>query len=67
MITNIENGYIVSYQSEGKNDAEYKETIAKVMATRPTPPQGYDYRLKADDLSWELYELPIVEDGEVTE
>ena len=56
MIKNIENGYIVSYQSEGSNDADYNEAI-KVMAKRPTPPQGCDYRLKADTLEWELYKL----------
>lgn len=56
MITNVENGYIVSFQQEGNNDAEYKEAI-KVMDTRPVPPQGFDYRLKADSLEWELYEL----------
>lgn len=57
MITTIDNGYIVAYQSEGEHDAEYTEAI-KVMESRPTPPQGYDYRLRADNLEWELYELP---------
>lgn len=57
MITTIDNGYIVAYQSEGENDTEYTEAI-KVMDTRPTPPDGYDYRLRADNLEWELYELP---------
>lgn len=56
MIKNIDNGYIVSFQSEGEHDAEYQEAI-KVMASRPTPQQGYDYRLKADSLEWELYEI----------
>lgn len=56
MITNVENGYIVSFQSEGSNDNEYQEAI-KVMDSRPVPPQGFDYRLKADSLEWELYEL----------
>lgn len=57
MITMIIDGYIVAYQSEGANDTEYTEAI-KVMESRPTPPQGYDYRLRAVDLTWELYELP---------
>lgn len=57
MITTIIDGYIVAYQSEGENDAEYTEAI-KVMESRPTPPQGCDYRLRAEDLTWELYELP---------
>ena len=57
MITTIDNGYIVAYQSEGANDADYTEAI-KIMESRPTPPDGYDYRLRAEDLQWELYELP---------
>lgn len=57
MITTIVDGYIVAYQSQGDDDKDYQEAI-KVMESRPTPPQGYDYRLKADTLEWELYELP---------
>lgn len=64
MKTTTNNGYIVAYQSEGEHDADYTEAI-KVMETRPTPPDGYDYRLKADTLEWELYELPQ-EESEVT-
>ena len=35
---------------------EYNE-ILSVIDARPTPPDGYDYRLKTD-LTWELFELP---------
>ena len=31
--------------------------LMSVIRSRPTPPEGYDYRLKTD-LTWELYELP---------
>ena len=57
MITTIIDGYIVAYQSQGNDDKDYQEAI-KVMESRPTPPEGYDYRLRAEDLTWELYELP---------
>ena len=60
MITTITDGYIVAYQSEGEHDAEYTEAI-KVMESRPTPPEGYDFRLRADNLEWELYELESME------
>lgn len=60
MITITDNGYIVAFQSEGEHDAEYTEAI-KIMNTRPTPPEGYDYRLRTDDLTWELYELESME------
>ena len=61
MIKQEFDGYIISFQSEGENDSQYKEAI-KIMASRPTAPSGYDYRLKADTLEWELYELPQVEE-----
>lgn len=57
MKTYIQDGYIVAYQSQGDDDKEYQEAI-KVMESRPTPPDGYDYRLRAEDLTWELYKLP---------
>lgn len=56
MITKKDNGYIISFQSEGENDNEYLEAI-KIMETCPTPRDGYGYRLR-EDLTWEEYELP---------
>jgi len=29
-----------------------------IIHNRPTPQNGYDYKLKADTLTWELVELP---------
>ncbi len=47
--------------------AEEYEHILSVIRSRPTPPKGYDYRLK-EDLTWELYERPIVEvDDEISD
>lgn len=37
-------------------ESEYNN-ILSVIRSRPTPPAGFDYRLKAD-LTWEQYELP---------
>ena len=37
-------------------EVEYNN-ILSVIRSRPTPPAGFDYRLKAD-LTWEQYELP---------
>ena len=39
-------------------EAEY-ETIADIIRSSPTAPEGYGYRLKSD-LTWELYELPVM-------
>ena len=37
-------------------ESEYNN-ILSIIRSRPTPPAGYAYRLKAD-LTWEQYELP---------
>ena len=37
-------------------ESEYNN-ILSIIRSRPTPPAGYGYRLKAD-LTWEQYELP---------
>lgn len=42
------------------SEDEYKE-LSSIMKSMPTVPDGYGYRLKAD-LTWELYELPVVEE-----
>ena len=33
------------------------QAIVETLRNKPTPPVGFDYRLKTD-LTWELYELP---------
>lgn len=64
---NISDGYITSVSTErGQieiDKAEYDAIIA-LMHSRPTPPDGYDYRLRADTLEWELVELPPAEPEE---
>lgn len=58
------NGYIYSI-STGCGGVEITEdeyhAITEVINSKPTAPDGYDYRLKAD-LTLELYELPVVEE-----
>lgn len=44
------------------SEAEYN-SILDIIRTKPVAPEGYDYRLKAD-LTWELYELPQIEETE---
>ena len=59
----IENGYLVAigtgYGGTELTEEEYADLLAHIKA-RPTPESGYDYRLK-EDLTWELYELPPVD------
>ena len=59
---NIQYGYIVSVTSDILT-GEIQHAIASV----PSAPDGYAYRLKADTIQWELYEVPPVpEDDEIT-
>ena len=67
---NIENGYIVSIVSgvsKGNITEEEYNTILDVIRNKPTAEEGYDYKLR-EDLTWELYELPVPEpeDGDAT-
>lgn len=54
-------GYIIMLSGDA-GDVEITESeynaIRETVRNKPTPPEGYDYRLK-DDLSWELYKLPL--------
>lgn len=59
----IEEGYIVCIGtgtgSEEITVSEYN-TIRNIISNRPTDaPEGFGYRLK-ENLTWELYELPVV-------
>lgn len=60
----IDNSYLIQigmgYGGEEITADEYR-AIAEVISNVPTAPDGYSYRLKAD-LTWELYELPAVEE-----
>lgn len=65
---NISDGYIMSLTTGlgGKEiTAEEYQTIKEVIKAIPTAPDGHAYRLKTD-LTWELYELPVVEEAELT-
>ena len=56
----IQNGYIVSLSSgvsEGNIEEDEYEEILSIIRNKPTPQEGYDYRLKSDK-TWELYKLP---------
>lgn len=58
---NIEDGYIWGIcPTVGDieiTESEYN-TILSIIHNRPTPSIGFDYKLKADTLEWELVELP---------
>lgn len=53
------------WNGEKITETEY-DNILQIIRSKPTAPDGYDYRL-TEDLEWELYELPIsiFEDSEI--
>ena len=72
---NISNGYVFAISaiygetklSETKiSESEYYELLS-VIRNRPSAPDGYDYKLRADNLEWELVKLPPVEPEPVTD
>ena len=56
-----ENGYLVSFGT-GLGQIEIDESeygfLHHLMRQRSVPPEGKDYRLRADTLEWEEYDLP---------
>ena len=65
----IESGYIISIGTGNGGteitEQEYSEILA-VIRNKPTPRDGYDYRLKTD-LTWEEYALPPIEPEPLTD
>lgn len=63
----INNGYIIAISTgstgEQITETEYNE-ILSAMQSAPSAPDGYTYKLKADTLTWELVELPPIEDDD---
>lgn len=64
----IADGYIVLVGIDcggGEITEQEYNAIMDAIRSKPSAPHGCDYKLKAD-LQWELYELPPVEDEELT-
>lgn len=60
----IENGYIPAIGTGPGGEeisAEEYNSIMALIQSKPAAEDGYDYKLKKD-LTWELYELPPVEE-----
>lgn len=59
------NGYIIAVE---ERDAEYSVIMQKIQ-NKPTAPDGYTYKLRADNLEWEMVEMPepIDENAEISD
>lgn len=69
----IENGYIIAIGTNGPDTAdeiataEYNE-ILEIIQNAPASPDGYIYKLRADNLTWDLVELPLdPEEAEISD
>lgn len=65
---NIENGYLIAIGTGAgciEITKEEYESILSHINNKPEAEEGYDYKLK-EDLTWELYELPIVPKEEIS-
>ena len=64
----IEDGYITVIGTGNGGvlitEEEYNSLLTHIRNC-PEAPEGYGYRLK-EDLTWELYELPIVPEEEIS-
>lgn len=60
----IADGYIVAIGTgiagEEISESEYNTVMQKIQ-NKQTAPNGYAYKLRADNLEWELVELPTVD------
>ena len=62
MITD-NNGYIVGLTGA---ESDY-DRIKALFLLKPKAPSGYTYKLRADNLEWELVELPPIEPEPLTD
>ena len=60
-IVNISNGLSLAEVSESEYAA-----LVEVVHNKPFAASGYTYKLRADNLEWELVELPPVPEEEAT-
>ena len=67
---NILSGFLVSISTNAGvveiTESEYA-TIMQKIQNKPADPDGYQYKLRADNLEWELVELPPVEPEPMTD
>lgn len=65
----IIDGYVAALSTGGGTEITESEysTIMQKIQNKPVDPNGYQYRLRADNLEWELVELPPIDPEPLTE
>lgn len=61
------NGYIVATASTPFGSDNNADVIEDILRHQPSAQPGYTYKLRADNLEWELVELPPVPEPEMTD
>lgn len=54
------NGYIIGTAITPFGNDPNANEIEQMLLNPPTAEDGFAYRLRADTLNWELYELPLI-------
>ena len=62
----VVNGYVIATADTPFDSDENADAVEQILQRQPTAPEGYIYKLRADNLEWELVELPPVEPGPLT-
>lgn len=61
----INDGYLVAVGTGAGGDeitkVDYNEML-EIIRNKPIAESGYDYRLRADTLEWELVEVPVIDE-----
>lgn len=48
--------------NNGNISKEEYDRITEIIRNKPSAESGYDYRLRADSLEWELVEVPVIDE-----
>lgn len=57
----IANGYVIATADTPFGSAENADAVEQMLCHQPTAPDGFTYKLRADNLEWELVELMSIE------
>ena len=63
----VVNGYVIATADTPFDSDENADAVEQILQRQPTAPEGYIYKLRADNLEWELVELPPVEPEPLTD
>lgn len=68
----VDGGYIAGFGTNGNDsateitEAEYSNLLSLIRSA-PSAPDGFQYKLRADTLEWELVKLPPIEHEPLTD